>query len=219
MSASSTTVQADEFLKILENRGEAARRFSNGPTVVVGNVIIRPDQLKLPKPENDEGFVIGFENINFLGRVLVEGMHSITLRIRETNFHQGFKIGGISARWIILRNCATPNLMFNKTSCSQLELEGIRGFEGPDSFDQDPICDWIQMRDLKVSERAYLKNVATDKLDISDGQTCFQAPSVTVDDPAFALQFHLAGIKVNISTELARKMLADPELAKVALSR
>lgn len=210
MSAENKIVSATEFLQMFKDRNGMVDFKDDMRIVVQGDVVISSGMLS-PKPDDmAQDPTISFINIDFRDHVSIKDISPKNLRFLKTNFHAGLNIENVRTSLILIGFCQLQFLTAYTSQCVRLRLINVTGInDRPPEESVVFLCDYINISSLCVLSYATIKGVNTFDLSLVAEGSLFRALFVDVDDVAYAMQLHLLGIPVNVSTEVARKFLAE----------
>jgi len=206
-------IPASRFIELLQDR-DGLSRLSRNPTTVMNDVDVDGKKIKIATGSGEKKIEsIRLDNFNFLGRVRIEHFETLSFTADNSNFLKGLSFEGCSGSWLSIRNCCLESFDGFRNKFEVLNFEKV---EGPPTERPEWQCHpTLTISGYELSREFALKEVQLKELVLtSHTEERFKAAAAKVDDPLWALQLQLAGIKVYVSTEVAAKMLEKGSFAE-----
>lgn len=213
MNKDNNLITAARFLALLQDEDEFSR-IKRNPTTVTNDVYVDGKEINITRGEGEKKIQpIRLENFSFTGGVHIRNFDALSFTADNSNFVDGISFEGCTGHWLSIRNCRLKDFRGFSNTFEHLGFEKIEGLppENP-KYPHHPI---LTISGFKVSREFVLKEVKLQELALTcHTEDLFQAAAAKVDDPLWALQLQLAGIKVYVDTSVAAKMLEKGSFAE-----
>jgi hypothetical protein len=197
MAQQNTLLSQAQFLARLTDT--SGRHHDQGALIVKDDLIISGKNTVIEKSGNNKDMVtISLENTTFNGRVTISYYEALSLYIRDCNFLCGLRLEHNSGTSLNVQGCIFGK-EFDAFRCT-FDRANIQKLESESKIE---ISGFIINESLVVSEIEAPGIVLYNEL-VGD---ILKAPYVVTDSHALALQLRFLGIRVVISTAMAKAML------------
>ncbi len=216
MSAPKLLPPAD-FLKLFADHKAFERLEHNSSTTVTGDIHINGKEVSIGqdrqfRQKGDKSINLHLRNITFNGLVFVQNLENLCLLIDGCHFMESLHIEVCSGSYLNISSCTLKNFGGYHNRFERLAFEKIEGQpSGSPHWNNDPVID---ISGFDLSKELKLEEVTAKELRLSDSSDRFKTPWAVVDDPLWALQLQLAGIHLDVGTEIARQMLQPGSFAE-----
>ena len=213
MNQQNNLISAARFLELLAD-SDAFNRIHREPVAVTNDVRINGEEIDLTSGQGEKKLQpISLDNFTFMGSVTIKNFDALSFHSDNANFLRGLEITGCKGSWISIRGGSLERFDGFRNQFEVLSLKNIQGLptDSP-KFQQHPV---IELSGFELSKKLVLENVKARELQlVCHTGALFKTVSAEVDDPLWALQLRLAGIPVYVSSEVAKKMLAQGSFAE-----